>query len=450
MRSPASAFASCKRVIIAQLSCCTDNFGCIEAHAVRASRPTPFHLHSRSKDNEGSDHAHAPPTRACQRDPRAGDGRGREGASPAIRACRWAWRRSPRRCGTATCATTRPIRAGPTATASCCRTATARCCCTRCCTSRATTCRSTELKHFRQLHSKTPGHPEVGVTPGVETTTGPLGQGLANAVGMALAEELLAAQFNRPGHAIVDHHTYVFVGDGCLMEGISHEACSLAGTLELGQADRVLRRQRHLDRRPRRRLVHRRHAEALRGLRLARDAERRRARRRRRRRGDRGGEGRSPTRPTLICCKTVIGKGAPTKAGTEAVHGAALGEKEVAATRAALGWTHPPFEIPAARLLRRGTRASAARCWSRTGREVRGLSRRAPGGRRVHAPDGGRVAADFAARRRVRRRAGREGRDRRDAQGVAAGDRGLAPRLPELIGGRPISRARCSPTGRAA
>ncbi len=203
-----------------------------------------------------------------------------------------------------------------------------------------------ELRQFRQLHSKTPGHPEVGVTPGVETTTGPLGQGLANAVGMALAESLLAAQFNQPGHAIVDHHTYVFVGDGCLMEGISHEACSLAGTLRLGKLiaiydDNGISIDGHVagwftDDTPRRFEAYGWHVipnvnghdvAAVDAAIVAAKA--------------------AADRPTLICCKTVIGKGAPTKAGTEATHGAALGEKEVAATRAALHWPYPPFEIPA-------------------------------------------------------------------------------------------------------
>ena len=202
-----------------------------------------------------------------------------------------------------------------------------------------------ELRNFRQLHSKTPGHPEVGVTPGVETTTGPLGQGLANAVGMALAEKLLAAQFNRPGHAIVDHHTYVFLGDGCLMEGISHEASSLAGTWRLGKLiafydDNGISIDGHVegwftDDTPRRFEAYGWHVIAkVDGHDVAAvDAAIETAK--------------SVTdKPTLICCKTVIGKGAPTKAGTEAAHGAALGEKEIAATRAALGWSHPPFEIP--------------------------------------------------------------------------------------------------------
>jgi len=203
-----------------------------------------------------------------------------------------------------------------------------------------------ELRNFRQLHSKTPGHPEVGVTPGVETTTGPLGQGLANAVGMALAEKLLAAQFNRPGHAIVDHHTYVFLGDGCLMEGISHEACSLAGTWRLGKLialydDNGISIDGHVtgwftDDTPRRFEAYGWHVIAnvdghdVNAVTAAIEAAKA-----------------VTDKPSLICCKTVIGKGAPTKAGTEHVHGAALGEKEIAATRVALGWTHPPFEIPA-------------------------------------------------------------------------------------------------------
>ena len=205
-----------------------------------------------------------------------------------------------------------------------------------------------ELQKFRQLHSKTPGHPEVGITPGVETTTGPLGQGLANAVGMALAEALLAAEFNHPEHTLVDHHTYAFVGDGCLMEGISHEVCSLAGTLRLGKlivlyddngisidgkvenwfADDTAKR-----------------FEAY-GWNVARVADGhdvsavdlaiKQARL----------SGPQQARPTLIICRTVIGKGAPTVAGTDKVHGAPLGAAEIAGTRAAIGWPYAPFEIP--------------------------------------------------------------------------------------------------------
>ena len=206
-----------------------------------------------------------------------------------------------------------------------------------------------ELENFRQLHSKTPGHPEVGVTPGVETTTGPLGQGLANAVGMALAERLLAVEFNRPDHTIVDHHTYVFLGDGCMMEGISHEASALAGTWGLSKlvafyddnGISIDGEVRHwfTDDTPKRfeayrwnviRDVDGNNVEAV-------DTAIRAALL----------QASQPlAKPTLICCKTVIGKGAPTKQGTEAAHGAALGEKEIAATRAALGWSYPPFTIP--------------------------------------------------------------------------------------------------------
>ena len=207
-----------------------------------------------------------------------------------------------------------------------------------------------EIKHFRQLHSKTAGHPEVGVTPGVETTTGPLGQGLANAVGMALTESLLAAEFNRPGHAIVDHHTYAFMGDGCLMEGISHEVCSLAGTLRLAKLvafydDNGISIDGHVegwftDDTPKRfeaygwhviRAVDGHDTVAVEAALLAAKAQ----------------SAHPDGKPTLICCRTVIGKGSPNKAGTHDVHGAALGAAEVAATREALGWTAAPFEIPA-------------------------------------------------------------------------------------------------------
>jgi transketolase len=202
-----------------------------------------------------------------------------------------------------------------------------------------------ELKRFRQLHSKTPGHPEVGVTPGVETTTGPLGQGLANAVGMALAEALLAREFNRPGHAIVDHRTYVFAGDGCLMEGISHEAASLAGTLKLDKLtvlydDNGISIDGHVaqwfgDDTPARFAAYGWHVvREVDGHDV--DAVERALR-----------EARAADRPTLICCRTVIGQGAPSKAGSHDVHGAPLGADEVERTRRALGWPHPPFEIPA-------------------------------------------------------------------------------------------------------
>ncbi|MFC3337770.1 transketolase [Paracandidimonas soli] len=205
-----------------------------------------------------------------------------------------------------------------------------------------------ELRNFRQLHSRTPGHPEVGITAGVETTTGPLGQGVTNAVGMALAEALLAAEFNREGHAIVDHMTYAFVGDGCLMEGISHEACSLAGTLKLSKLvvfydDNGISIDGNVqhwfgDDTPARfeaygwnviRGVDGHDAPALNAAIIK--AKELAAR----------GNG-----PTLICCRTVIGKGAPNMAGTEKVHGAPLGADEIAATRKAIGWEHGPFEIP--------------------------------------------------------------------------------------------------------
>ncbi|WP_036626416.1 transketolase family protein, partial [Pantoea sp. AS-PWVM4] len=202
-----------------------------------------------------------------------------------------------------------------------------------------------ELKNFRQLHSKTPGHPELGYTAGVETTTGPLGQGLANAVGMAISERTLAAQFNQPGHEIVDHYTYVFMGDGCLMEGISHEACSLAGTLGLGKLigfydhngisiDGETEGWFTDD-------THKRF-EAY-NWHVIGDID-----------------GHDPTavsnaikeaqgvtdKPSLIICRTIIGFGSPNKAGKEESHGAALGEAEVALARKQLGWNSPAFEIP--------------------------------------------------------------------------------------------------------
>ncbi|WP_150046805.1 MULTISPECIES: transketolase [Methylomonas] len=209
-----------------------------------------------------------------------------------------------------------------------------------------------ELQKFRQLHSKTPGHPEYGYTDGVETTTGPLGQGITNAVGFALAERTLAGQFNRPGHDIVDHYTYVFLGDGCLMEGISHEACSLAGSMKLGKLiafyddnnisiDGEVRGHGNVagwfhDDTPKRFEAYGWHVipkvdghdpdavkKAIEEARSVKD------------------------KPSIICCQTIIGFGSPNKQGKEECHGAALGEAEVAATREQLGWPHPAFEIPA-------------------------------------------------------------------------------------------------------
>jgi transketolase len=203
-----------------------------------------------------------------------------------------------------------------------------------------------DLQNFRQFASRTAGHPEVGHTPGVETTTGPLGQGIANAVGFALAEKTLAAEFNRPGHEIVDHRTYAFLGDGCLMEGISHEACSLAGTLGLGKLiafydDNGISIDGKVegwfsDNTPKR-------FEAY-GWQVIADVPGH---------DDKAIEAALKSawaetrKPTLICCKTVIGMGSPNKAGSHDCHGSPLGEKEVAATREAIGWRHPPFEIPA-------------------------------------------------------------------------------------------------------
>ncbi len=202
-----------------------------------------------------------------------------------------------------------------------------------------------DLKNFRQLHSKTPGHPEYGYAPGVETTTGPLGQGITNAVGMAIAERALAAEFNRDGHTVVDHNTYVFLGDGCLMEGVSHEACSLAGTLGLGKLiafwdDNGISIDGHVegwftDDTPRRFEAYGWHViadvdghdaaaidQAVKAAKAVTD------------------------KPTMICCKTTIGFGSPNKAGSHACHGAPLGQEEIDLTKAALAWDHGPFEVP--------------------------------------------------------------------------------------------------------
>lgn len=293
-----------------------------------------------------------------------------------------------------------------------------------------------EIRHFRQLHSKTPGHPEFGVTAGVETTTGPLGQGISNAVGMALAERLLAAEFNRPGHVIVDHCTYVFLGDGCLMEGISHEACSLAGTLGLGKLiacydDNGISIDGRVegwftDNTPQRFEAYGWHvvpnvdghnaAEIEAALKQARAVH---------------------DKPSLICCKTVIGKGAPNRAGTAKAHGEALGADEVAATRANIGWQSAPFEIPAAIYAewdQRSNGASAQAEWDarfaayaaahpELAREFR---------RRMTDELPENFAADVAATVAAANAKGETVATRKASQLALTQ---LAPKLPELIGG---------------
>jgi transketolase len=296
-----------------------------------------------------------------------------------------------------------------------------------------------EIKRFRQLHSKTPGHPEFGITPGVETTTGPLGQGLANAVGMAIAEKTLAATFNRPGFEIIDHHTYVFMGDGCLMEGISHEACSLAGTLGLGKLIALYddngisidSEKGHIehwftDNTPKRFEAYGWHVlpavdghdpDAIdQAIRLARAAT---------------------DRPSLICCKTVIAKGSPNKANTGAAHGAALGDAEVAATRKNIGWDHPPFEIPAQVYQGWDARETGARLeqeWDRRFAEYRRkfpepaaeLARRLGG----TLPSGFHERVDSLVAK-TREKAENIATRKASQNAIEA----LAPGLPELIGG---------------
>jgi len=293
-----------------------------------------------------------------------------------------------------------------------------------------------ELKRFRQLHSRTPGHPEYGLTPGVETTTGPLGQGLANAVGMALAERMLAAEFNRPGHDIVDHATYAFVGDGCLMEGISHEACSLAGTLGLGKLtvfydDNGISIDGKVtgwfnDDTPKR-------FEAY-GWHVIRDVDGH----------DTGAVDRAvrqakaaPERPSLVCCKTIIGKGAPNKAGSHDAHGSPLGKEEVAATRAAIAWDHGPFEIPADVYKKWNARNAGAAAESEWEKKFAAYARAYP---ELAAEFRRRLEGELPASWTADCAALIEGANAR-AEAIASRKasqnaiEAIAPRLPELVGG---------------
>ncbi|MDE2452340.1 MAG: transketolase [Burkholderiales bacterium] len=293
-----------------------------------------------------------------------------------------------------------------------------------------------ELKRFRQLHSKTPGHPETGLTPGVETTTGPLGQGLANAVGFALAEKLLADAFNRPGHAIVDHHTYVFVGDGCLMEGISHEACSLAGAWKLGKLvvlyddngisiDGPVAGWFNDDTAGRFRAYGWNVADAVDGHDVAAiGAALAQARQ--------GSE-----RPTLIPCRTTIGRGSPGRAGTAKAHGEPLGTEEIRHTREALGWPHAPFEIPAAIRARWDARASGAAREAEWNQRFAAYAAEYPAlaaeyRRRVAGDLPADIGQTLAAALAEFGHGGESLASRKASQKVLAL---LAPRVPELLGG---------------
>ena len=296
-----------------------------------------------------------------------------------------------------------------------------------------------ELRRFRQLHSKTPGHPEYGIAPGVEATTGPLGQGLANAVGMALAERVLAAEFNRDGFDIVNHHTYVFCGDGCLMEGISHEACSLAGTLGLSKliafyddngisidSEKASLKQWFTDDTPQRfqaygwQVISKVDGHDFAAIEAALK------------------QAKSETaRPSLICCKTVIAKGAPRKANTGGAHGTPLGAEEVAATREAVGWKYPPFEVPEPIYAGWDARARGAKLEAQWNEKFAAYAKAYPA-----------LAAEF--RRRMAGELPASWPAQRDAMIGRANDmaetvatrkasqntiEGIAPGLPELIGG---------------
>ncbi len=293
-----------------------------------------------------------------------------------------------------------------------------------------------DLRGFRQLGFRTAGHPEREPEAGIETTTGPLGQGLANAVGMALAEKLLAAEFNRPGHDVVDHHTWVFLGDGCLMEGISHEACSLAGTWGLGKLicfydDNGISIDGEVegwftDDTPRR-------FEAY-GWQVIRnvdghdgEAVRKAIRKAKRETG----------KPTLICCKTIIGYGAPNKQGKEESHGAPLGDEEIALARQELGWSHPPFEVPDDLRAAWDARARGKRLenkWKRMLKDYRAAHPELAA--EFERRTAGRLPADFAARAvalaHEAQQAGGNVATRQSSQAVL---NAFGPLLPELLGG---------------